>query len=55
MTTLQEYELEFKTATIIKGKGICKLMAKIQDSEDDDWKNEAELHMIDMRPIFTAP
>ena len=29
-------------------------MAKSQDNEDDDWENEAELHMIDMCPIFTA-
>ena len=30
-------------------------MAESQNNEDDDWENEAELHMIDMCPIFTAP
>ena len=54
VTTLQEYDLEFKPATIIKGQGLCKLMAEIQNNEDDDWENETKLHMIDMCPIFTA-
>ena len=31
------------------------LMDEIQDNEDDNWENEAELHMIDMCPIFKAP
>ena len=30
-------------------------MAEIQDNEDADWENEAELHMIYMCPIFTTP
>ena len=55
LTTLKEYDLEFKPATIIKGKWICKLMDEIQSNKDDDWENEAELHMIDMCPVFTAP
>ena len=55
VTALQEYDLEFKPATIIKGQGLCKLMAKSQNNEDDDWENEVGLHMIDMCPIFTAP
>ena len=28
VTTLQEYDLEFKLATIIKGQGLCKLLAE---------------------------
>ena len=52
---MQEYILEFKPATIIKGQGICKLMVESQDNEDDDWENEVELHMIDMCHVFTAP
>ena len=55
VTALQEYDLEFKPATIIKGQGICKLMDEIQNNEDDGWENEADLHMIDMCPIFIAP
>ena len=54
VTTLQEYDLEFKRTTIIKGQGLCKLMAEGQNNEDNDWENEAELHIIDICPIFTA-
>ena len=54
-TTLQEYDLEFKLATIIKGRGLCKLMAGSQNGEESDWENEVEVHMIDMCPIFTTP
>ena len=28
-------------------------MAEIQNNEDDDWENEAKLHMLDICPIFT--
>ena len=52
---LQEYDLEFKPATIIKGQGLCKLMVEIQNNKDDVWENEFEFYMIDMCPIFTAP
>ena len=55
MTSLQEYEFEFKPTNIIKGKELCKLIVESQDNEGDDWENEIELHMIDMCPIFTAP
>ena len=54
VTTLQEYDLEFKLATIIKGKWICKLMVESQDNEDNDWEHEAELDMIDMCPVSTT-
>ena len=30
-------------------------MAKSKNGEESDWENEAEVHMIDMCPIFTAP
>ena len=46
--------MEFKPATIVKGQGICKLMAKSQENEENDCKNETELHMIDVCPIFTT-
>ena len=45
-TTLQEYDLEFKPATIIKGQGLCKLIAEIHTNEDCDWENEAELNRL---------
>ena len=28
VTTLQEYDLELKLVTIVKGKGLCKLMTE---------------------------
>ena len=54
VTTLQEYDLEFKLVTVIKGQAICKLMDVSKNNEDEDWENEVELHIIDMCPIFTA-
>ena len=48
MTTLQEYDLEFKPTTIIKGQGLCNLMVEGWNNEDDDWENELELHIIDI-------
>ena len=55
VTTLQEYDLEFKPKSIVKGQGLCKLMAKGKDNEENSWDNEAELHMVDVCPLFTAP
>ena len=55
MTALQEYDLEFKPATIIKGQGLCKLIAEGHTNEDCDWENEAELNIIDVCHIFTTP
>ena len=55
VTTLQEYDLEFKPATIVKVQGLCKLMAESQDNEDNNWESEAELHMVDVCPLFIAP
>ena len=36
VTTLQEYDLEFKPATIIKGQGLCKLLIEGHTNEDCD-------------------
>jgi hypothetical protein len=47
MTSLQEYDLEFKPKNIIKGQGLCKLATGITDSEDqeeDGWKEEPTLY-----------
>ena len=30
-------------------------MAEGKDHEENDWDNEAELHMVDACPLFTAP
>ena len=33
VTALQEYDLEFKPASIVKGQGLCKLMTEGQNNE----------------------
>ena len=30
-------------------------MAEGKDNEENNWDNEAELHMVDVCPLFTAP
>ena len=55
VTSLQEYNLDFKPAAIVKGQGICKIMTEGQNNEERSWDNEAELHMVDVCPLFTAP
>ena len=55
VTTLQEYDLEFKPTSIVKGQGLCKLMAEGKDNEENSWDNEEEFHMVDVCPLFTAP
>jgi hypothetical protein len=43
MTTLQEYDLEFKPANIVKGQGLCKLVTQgddIEEQEEDGWQDE---------------
>ena len=54
MTALQEYDLEFKPASIVKGQGLCKQMTEGQNNEEDSWDNEVELHMVDVSPLFIA-
>ena len=55
VTALQEYDLEFKLASIVKGQGLYKLMDEGKDNEENSWETEAELHMVDVCPLFTAP
>ena len=55
VTTLQEYDLEFKPAIIIKGQGLCNLIEGRQTNKDPDWENEVGLNLIDVCPIFIAP
>ena len=55
VTALQEYDLEFKPASIVKGKGLCKLMAENGNIEEHAWEDETELHLMDVCPLFTAP
>ena len=46
LTTLQEYDLEIKPAKLVKGQGLCKLMAEAQDlqmEQEEGWDNEVYL------------
>ena len=42
VTALEEYDLEFKPASLVKGQGLCKLMTEGQNNEENSWENEAE-------------
>ena len=56
VTALQEYDLEFNLASIVKGQGLCKLMTESKDNEDSkNWENKAKLHLMDVCPLFTSP
>ena len=52
---LQEYDLEFKPASIVKGQGLCIPMTKNRNNEEHAWEDKAELHLMDVCPLFTAP
>ena len=55
VTALQEYHLEFKPDSIVKGQGLCKLMTKNGDNDEHAWEDKAELHLTDVCPLFTTP
>ena len=55
VTALQEYDLEFKPASVVKGQGLCKLMTESRNNEEQAWEDEAELHVMDICPLFTTP
>ena len=54
VTALQEYDLKFKPASIFKGQGLCRLMAESKDNEENNWEDEAELHLMDVCSLFIA-
>ena len=54
VTVLEEYDLEFKLITIIKGQGLCKLIEENRTNKDSDWEKEAGVNLIDVCPIFTT-
>ena len=45
LTCLQEYDLEIKPTKLVKGQGLCKLMAEALDpqKEEEGWENEADM------------
>jgi len=54
MTSLQEYDLEFKPSHTVKGHGLCKLTAEAADHqnmesdrlilETEGWEHEIEMY-----------
>ena len=36
VTALQEYDLEFKRASIVNGQGLCKIMTESKDNEENN-------------------
>ena len=42
---MQEYDLEIKPAKLVKGKGLCKLVAEGLDPQEDEegWENEVDM------------
>jgi hypothetical protein len=47
MTTLQEYDLEFKPTNIVKGQGLCKLVTQDmgdENQEEDGWQEEPNMY-----------
>ena len=55
VTSLQEYDLEFKLGIIIKGQVLCKLMVDNKIDNDPNWENEAGVNLIDVCLVFIAP
>ena len=46
LTTLQQYNLEIKPSKLVKGQGLCKLVAEaldLQMEEEEGWDNEVYL------------
>jgi hypothetical protein len=45
MAVVQEFDLDIKPAKLVKGQGLCKLVAESQDQVNEDlgWENELEL------------
>jgi len=45
MAVVQEFDLDIKPAKLVKGQGLCKLVAEAQDriNEDPGWENELTL------------
>ena len=45
LTTLQEYDLEIKPAKLVKGQGLCKLVAEAQDPQKNK-KKDGKMRLI---------
>jgi hypothetical protein len=45
MIVFQEFDLDIKPTKLVKGQGLCKLVAEAQDQVNEDlrWENEMEL------------
>jgi hypothetical protein len=45
MVVVQEFDLDIKSAKLVKGQGLCKLAAEAQDQVNEyyEWENEMTL------------
>ena len=39
---------------MVKGQGLCILMTENRNNEEQAWEDEAELHVMDVCPLFIA-
>jgi hypothetical protein len=56
MTTLQEYDLEFKLANVVKGQGLCKLVTQgvdDEEQEEDGWQDEPTMYTQQVPYVLT--
>lgn len=56
MTAIQEYDLEFKPVTIVRGQGLCKLAAEAPDpidSGEEGWEKEISMYAQEILSIPT--
>ena len=57
LTYLQEYDLEINPAKLVKEQGLCKLMMKaldLQQEEEEGWENEADMLERELLYILTS-
>lgn len=56
ITTIQEYDVEIKPTNLVRGQGLCKLVAKSQKAlhgipPKSGWENEIEMFSNEMLPF----
>ena len=56
LTSSQEYDLEIKPTKLVKGQGLCKLVVKELDlqEEEEGWENEDDMLQREVLYIPTS-
>lgn len=57
ITTIQEYDIDIKLAKLVRGQGLCKLVAESHDTLNDlesepSWENEIEMFTNEILPFL---